>query len=63
MNGETRDRSSSEVRAGVPKEFRELVDQMERTHHAIEAIGNRINTLVRLLDLLKERVDRLESQR
>ncbi len=45
-----------------PAEFQELVEQMERAHNEIEAIVNRMNTLVHLLDILNKRVDRLESK-
>jgi len=44
-----------------PKEFRQLVDEMERIHHHLESLDNRANTLVHLLDILSKRVDRLEA--
>ena len=45
-----------------PAEFRELVEQMERASNTIEILVNRTNTLVRLLGLLSQRVDRLEAR-
>ena len=45
-----------------PKEFRTLVEQMERAHNEIESLVNRTNTLVHLLDILNKRVDRLEAR-
>ncbi len=49
--------------AGIdPAKFRELVEQMERANNTIEILVNRTNTLVRLLDLLNQRVDRLEAR-
>ncbi len=53
----------SSVSGGVdPAQFRELVEQLERANHTIELLVNRTNTLVRLLDLLNQRVDRLEAR-
>ncbi len=50
--------------AGVdPREFRDLVEQVEHAQDAIESLVNRTNTLVHLLDILSKRVDRLEAQR
>jgi len=45
-----------------PAEFRHLVEQVERAHDLIEAVTNRTNTLVHLLDILSKRVDRLEAR-
>jgi hypothetical protein len=45
-----------------PAEFRLLVDQVERAHNLIESLSNRTNTLVHLLDILNQRVDRLEAR-
>jgi len=45
-----------------PAEFRHLVEQVERAHDLIEAVTNRTNTLVHLLDILSKRVDRLETR-
>ncbi len=60
------DRSEPETRStGAlvdPAEFRELVEQMERASNTIEILVNRTNTLVRLLGLLSQRVDRLEAR-
>jgi ABC-type transporter Mla subunit MlaD len=43
-------------------ELNQLVDQVERAHRLIESLTNRTNTLVRLLDTLNKRVDRLEAR-
>ena len=43
------------------REFRQLVDQVERAHQLIESLTNRTNTLVHLLDILNKRVERLEA--
>lgn len=44
-----------------PTQFRELVEQMARADTTIEVLVNRTNTLVRMLDLLNQRVARLEA--
>lgn len=44
-----------------PAQFRELVEQMARADTTIEVLVNRTNTLVRMLDLLNQRVARLEA--
>ncbi len=59
----------SEAQAGPtpgrvdPREFQALAEQLDRMVHAIESLENRTNTLVRLLDILNKRVDRLETAR
>jgi hypothetical protein len=60
---ESGQRKKSGLDAVDPAEFRELLEQMEHAHSAIEQLVNRTNTLVHLLDVLNKRVDRLESQR
>jgi hypothetical protein len=47
----------------VPREVRILMERMEEAAEAIERLENRANTLVRLVDLLGRRVDRLEATR
>ena len=46
-----------------PREFQALAEQLDRLVHAMESLENRTNTLVRLLDILNKRVDRLETSR
>jgi hypothetical protein len=59
-------RASSREPSGTgavdPREFRQLVDQVERAHNLIESLTNRTNTVVHLLDVLNKRVDRLEAR-
>lgn len=40
-----------------------VLERMEKLDEAVERLENRTNTLVRLLDLMTRRVDRLEAQR
>lgn len=44
----------------LPREVRLLMESMEHATEAIERLEERTNTLVRLVDLLGRRVDRLE---
>ena len=63
----TEDRTVQDKPAGSGEpndpELRELVDRLEQVDLEIESLGNRMNTLVRLLDILNKRVDQLEADR
>ena len=62
MGVETNPGNQSGPIAVDPAELRQLADQVERAHRLIESLTNRTNTLVRLLDTLNTRVDRLEAR-
>ena len=43
------------------RQLRAVTERLDRSEQEIETLENRTNTLVRLLDLVGRRVDRLES--
>lgn len=45
------------------EELRAMAERLEKACHTLEILQERTNTLVRLLDLMGRRVDRLEFER
>lgn len=54
---------TSAPRGEGSEELRVLAERLEKACHTIEILQERTNTLVRLLDLMGRRLDRLEHER
>lgn len=67
LSDEPTERAASSAEPATLAEVRHqmlvLLDKMEKVDQALELLEGRTNTIVRLLDLVGRRVDRLESSR